>query len=267
MNQGLAIQKYRAAILSDGGLYRNRGRGNAFFSMSLSDNKNGLVQREQIPIRDLLEFLQLFVVEVLKPLKIGPLSGYPKVESRIGKSKRGKWVPGVRLITQIHELNTELHHKYYIDGKKIIPKDLVLTDVFLAWFFMFDGTSAWNGTGGPGVGVKLCTDGFDLHSVEVLEKQLHKFDIGTGRHCAEVESGAGIEIKILEDSVDHFMGVIDPYVIPPYRYKVKYRGSCPPELAEKYRERNRECQRRFRKRKEKEAIFNSLTRIRDMIRK
>lgn len=244
-NLELAMVKLRATIVSDGGLYLN-GR-NAHFCLSLSDNKDNLVQRELIPIEDLLKFLHRFVAEVLGPLGIELCDGHPRIELHITKSKDGGWLPGVLLTTRNSEFLTRLHHEYYPDGSKIIPESFVLTGVFLAWFFMFDGISMWNGTGGPGVYVRLCTHGFDLRSVELFEEQLHKIGINTGRTYVSVEKGAGIMITILAGSTDHFMKIIDPYVITPYRYKIKYRGSCPPELATKYRKHHNKQQREVRK--------------------
>lgn len=229
------MQKFRAAVLSDGSL--RPSRGNACFHIGLSDNRKDLTQREQIPVEELLKFLQRFVTDVLRPLGVEPCSGHPKIEHRLIKSKDGKWLPGVTLWTRVSDLSTELYHKYYPDGERIIPEDFALTDVFLAWFFMFDGTAEWNSSGGPGVSIYLGTEGFDLRSIELFEEQLHKLGVDTGRRYYKgIEKGAGIGIRILADSTNHFMQMIDPHVIQPYRFKIKYRGGCPPELAERNRE-------------------------------
>lgn len=256
----VAMQKLQAAILSDGGL-RCQG-GNACFYIALSDNKDNLIQRERIPIGDLLAFLQRFVEEALKPLGIEPLQGHPRVEPHITKSKNGEGLPGVLLWTRTSELNTGLHHECYPNGKKVIPESFVLTDVFLAWFFMFDGNSQWSSSGGSGINVSLFTQSYDFHSIELFEKQLHHLGISTGRkHDKRIKDGPGIIITILRDSTDYFMKRIDPHVVFPYRYKIKYKGSCPPELAEKYRGSNNEHVREWRRgkkeRKQQEA-FNKL---------
>lgn len=235
----LAMQKYRAAILSDGNLSLNGS--NAYFTITLSDNKDNLVQRKPIPIEDLLEFLRRFVSEALQPLEIKPCNGHPRVKIHIGKSKTAnEWLPGVTLITRNSELNTELWRECYHNGKKEIPEGFILTDVFLAWFFMLDGNSKWQSGGGPGVDVFLLTQGYSLHSVELFEKQLHSFGLNTSRSHAPTEDGAGVVVRIIADSTDSFMKRIDPHVIPPYRYKIKYRGSCPAELAERYKKHYKE---------------------------
>lgn len=235
MKKGEAMQALRAAILSDCNLCF-RGKS-AYLQTALADNKDNFTQREQIPIRDLKEFLEYFVVEVLRPLGVQPCAGHPRVNPHSHKSKAGEWLPSVELKTHACKLNTELYYEYYPSGKKAIPEDFTPTSLFLAWFFMFDGCSAWVSSGGPGIDMFLCTEGFDLHSIELFEEQLHKLGIRTGRNYKKgIKDGSGIEIAILQDSVDHFTSIVDPYIIPPYRYKVKYRGSCPPELVRKYRE-------------------------------
>lgn len=234
-----AIQRYRATILSDGALVLH-GR-TAYFSIALSDNKSEYAQRDPIPIKDLLEFLRYLALDTLEPLGLVLCSGHPKIKPHTTKSKSGEWLPGVILTTRNSELNTELYHEYYPDGKKIIPEDFTLTSIFLAWFFMFDGNSSWHGDGGPSVGVHLCTEGFDLNSVTLFEEQLCKLGLNTGQKLDKrVNKSAGIGITVHADSTDHFMDIVDPYVVFPYRYKVKYRGSCPPELAENYKKHRSE---------------------------
>lgn len=247
---GNVMQKYRAAILSDGNLCLHGY--NAYFRIALSDNKDNLVQRDLIPIEDLLGFLQRIVVEVLEPLGIEPCSEHPRIVPHITKSRSGESLPGVILETRNSELNTELWREYYLKGIKTIPENFVLTDVFLAWFFMLDGHSKWSG--GSRVDVFLCTQGFDPRSVELFENQLHNFGLTTGRKYIVVEKGAGVMIVISPGSTNHFMAIVDPYVVFPYRYKVKYRGSCPPELVEKYKKYHREYMRERRSEGKEEQV-------------
>ncbi len=217
--ESFAIQALRGTILSDGSLVLPAQ--NAFFYIGLSDNRENLVQREQIPAGELLAFLQHLVVAVLMPLGIKLCSGHPKVRlyKKPGTNER---LPGVVLKTLVSKLLTELYFEYYHVGRKVMPEGAPLTDISLAYLYMLDGSSSWENRGGPAISVYLCTQGFDLHSVELLEKQLHDFNIGTGR--AYTKGGdSKVEVTILQDSVDRFMSMADPYVIPPYRYKMKYR--------------------------------------------
>lgn len=262
MNEKEAMQAYRGTILGDGNLQLDGG--DAQFRMSFSDNRRDLVQRVLIPVEDLLEFLSNFVIEVLAPLGVKSCTGHPRVNPYAGKDKKGRWLPGVYLATKTSKLNTELYREYYSSGKKAIPEGFALTNILLARYFMLDGNSKWDNRGGPNVGVSLCTQGFDLHSVELFEGQLYKLGVSTGRAQYKVEKGAGIEITILAGSSDYFTSIVDPHVIPPYRYKIKYRGSCPPELVERYKKNRRQHNESRRewssKRKEEQTkeLFNNL---------
>jgi len=219
MVEQFAMQALRGVVLSDGSLALPAQ--NAFFYIGLSDNREDLVQREQIPIEELLAFLWHLVTTVLVPLGVEPCSGHPKIRlyKKPGVDSR---VPGVVLKTRVSELLTGLYSQYYYAGKKIVPEGIPLTNISLAYLYMLDGNSSWEDRGGPAVSVYLCTQGFDLHSVELLEKQLHNFDINTGR--AHTKGGdSKIEITILQNSVDCFMSIVEPYMVPPYVYKVKRR--------------------------------------------
>ncbi len=232
--KGVAMQKLEAAIISDG--YLQPKSGNAYFYLSLSDNKD-LVQREKIPINELLDFLRSFVADILSPLDVKPCTGYPKVVLRMGTSKKGIYLPGVMLCTLKSELVTELYHKYYPFGRKLVPGSFTLTRLSLAWLFMFDGNSQWDNNGGDRIIVSLYTQGLDTNSVEILEHGLALLGVNTGRNHVKVQNGSGIIISVLADNTDCFMDLIEPHVVPPFYYKVKYRGSCPANLLARYRER------------------------------
>lgn len=236
MNKEEAMQAFSGVMLGDGGLQLSSGNRNAYFYIKLSDNKTNLIQRGHIPIGDLLKFLQYFATEVLQPLDIQPCTGHPRVQPHSSKSKEGEWLPGVLLTTHCSEFLTKLYHMYYINGRRVVPEALVLSGITLAWLFMNDGYSGWDRRKGQGIAVGLCTQDLDLYSVERLESQIHNFGINTGRTRRYVKQGAGILVTVLADSSDYFMQIVDPHVIPPYRYKIKYRGSCPTELNRKIAE-------------------------------
>lgn len=67
-----------------------------------------------------------------------------------------------------NKIFTELRAKWYPEGKKIVPKDLVLTkDLILRWY-MDDGN--WHNKG-----IYFNTQGFDLESTEFLRHNLSIF--------------------------------------------------------------------------------------------
>jgi hypothetical protein len=63
----------------------------------------------------------------------------------------------------------ELRQKWYPNGKKIIPRDLVLTPEICYWWYLGDGCSGNNS-------ISLCTNGFTIEDVEFL---INKFPV----HC------------------------------------------------------------------------------------
>ena len=67
-----------------------------------------------------------------------------------------------------HPVFTELRDKWYPNGKKIIPKDLIITPtVFLHWFL---GDGNYN----KSHGITLCTDSFSEKDVLTLINNLNK---------------------------------------------------------------------------------------------
>lgn len=234
MNEEDAIKAFDGIILSDGHIKMIGKYSVANFSINLSDNKTSLKHRDNIPLNNLLLFLTHIKTEILKPLGIEVCTGHPKIEYYTDKES-GRVLPWVYLETRSSIFLAEQHDRYYPNGTKQIPKDWALSDISLSYFFMGDGSSSWSSSGGAGIKITLCTQGFDTSSVELLESQLHQKGVNTGRGYTEVENGAGIIITIPADSTDIFMGIVDKYVIVPYRYKIKYRGSGPTEILEKSR--------------------------------
>ncbi len=105
-----------------------------------------------------------------------------------------------------------------------MPRDLILTPVSLAHWFMNDGSSSKDHRS-RSINVKLCTQGFGIESIILLEKRLWEVGVlHTGRRYYKVDKGAGVEITILQASVSDFMNTIEPHMLDPYRYKIKKPG-------------------------------------------
>lgn len=241
-------------MLSDGGI--SFEGFSAKFSMSLADNKKH-IQRETIPVEKLLEFLQ-HLTTVFSTLGIIPNTGYPKIILNSTKSKDGKLLPGCVLSTMVSSFCKEQYTKWYRNGmeykmdkyssgtysrgEKVLPKDFKLTPISLAYLFMLDGTSVWKNR--TSIDVCLSTYSFNLLDILSIESQLHsKFNLVTGRAIFKPRSertsktNSNIGITIHQESIDSFMTVVKPYVIDPYLYKVKYRGSCPVNILESIKTR------------------------------
>lgn len=248
MDSKSAQEVLDGVMLSDGNLAFTGRR--AYFSMGLADN-GSYRQREQIPLVELLEYLQ-HLADILGVLGVSPCEGHPKVKPHSTKSS-GEWRPGVRLVTRVSDFLAEQYRRWYVGREKIVPEDISLTPISLAYWYMLDGTSKW--TASPTILTTLCSFSFNLHGIELLERQLHNLGFNTSRRYQKVEQGSGLAITILQDSVDNFMRTIDPYVVPPFRYKIKYRGSCPYELSGEYKIRSRKQQREYYERVDAKHIL------------
>ena len=97
--------------------------------------------------------------------------------------------------------------KFYFNNKKIVPKDIQLTPLSLAIWYMDDGCFSDNK-------IIIATDGFLNEDIRFLQKLLlDKFDIKTS-----VKNESKIMIK--KESFNNFFSVIRQYIILSMRYKI-----------------------------------------------
>lgn len=205
-----ALRVLEGALLSDAGLFRQPRSDNAYFYIGLS----GASHVDWLC--HIKEALELFNID------IGPQ--YPRIFSRVNYS--GKLVENCHLQTRVSSFLTALHYRWYPDGVKIVPPDLLITSRTLANMFMGDGSSSLrNDYSVPTSCVRLSVPGFDLPSVQTLERQLELMGLRTGRsHSRNIKKGAGITISIHNESVNKFMSKVEPFIFPSYSYKVKRNG-------------------------------------------
>lgn len=207
-------------MLGDGGLVA-RG-GSAYFDAALSCRDG------RIPVSGLLEYLQHLKDECFDVLSVEAREGHPVIRERVRTSgiHVGETYECASLATKTSAVLALYHHRWYNGGRyKEVPVDLVLTPISLAHWFMGDGTSC-RAQHYPTVYCEFSTQGFRICGIEVLEDQLRQSGIthiGRKLRYGPAVRGSGVKITILQDSLDDFMDLVDPYVIEPYRYKVKYR--------------------------------------------
>lgn len=212
------------------------GNGSSF-KMALSDTKK-LKTRENITPERLLQYLR-HIAEVLEILGIKPMSNHPRL--LYGRSK-GKPYTGALLGTRISpflasqyprwykggEWHYTGHTRYRAGAQKIVPEDLALTPISLAYWYVGDGNAslqrAWSVT--PNVSISIF--GFDSCSAEILKNQLRSFNLDVSLIYTHSRGNTGPQIDILSASVGSFMNMINQYVIEPYRYKVKLQEVVSP---------------------------------------
>lgn len=196
-------------LLSDGSLYINSSIRNARFRINLSGSKH-------------IDWLNA-IKEALALLGVFVSPQYPELEQKL--SSFGKLYTEARLQSRCHPALTVERHRWYkrcYDNKihKVVPADLVLSPCSIAHWFMGDGNSRKYGVTVP---VYISTEAYDVSSVKVLENQLHNFGIKTGRGIKSPKPmfGAGVLISVLQKSVNAFMDIVEPYILPSYAYKIK----------------------------------------------
>ena len=110
--------------------------------------------------------------------------------------------------------------RWYKDRIKIVPPDLTLTPLMLARFFMDDGMSTYDKRN-DAVIVRLASCSFSEQENVSLMSMLHNMDIdSTKAHSYRLPV-----ISIRQGSVDIFMDVVEPFIVPSFMYKIKHRGS------------------------------------------
>lgn len=110
---------------------------------------------------------------------------------------------------------------FYKDKKKIVPSNIedLLTARSLAYWAMDDGSADRSG-------FYYHTNSFTLAEVELLVKALkNKFDLNCSIHTRKDRVIKPYLIYVKRDSFIKFVNLIEPYVIPHFKYKLKLRGS------------------------------------------
>lgn len=105
--------------------------------------------------------------------------------------------------------------QFYRKGKKIAPQLIhkLLTPLALVVWYMDDGSIKSN----QHRAVFLNTQGFDLQSLQRLQKALlEKFGIKTSTR----NDRGGMQLYLIGETVERFLALILPFVIPSMRYKL-----------------------------------------------
>lgn len=154
-------------------------------------------------------------------LGIEACSGHPKVTT---KTSRGRPYRCCELETRNHPLLTRQHPRWYrpatAKGRKwikVLPGDLRLTPVVLGYWFMDDGGSSYRAPYRNLVTVTFASQSFTLEENTMLQEQLASINVTVGVYCykgPQLTTSDSTSINILFD-------VIEPHILPAYRYKIK----------------------------------------------
>jgi hypothetical protein len=191
-----------ASVLGDGGLCIGKGMKNARYNTA-----------KVIGHLDYVDWLRN-VVELITPTKTYNRSSKPyNIYGIIGVSKGYD-----ALQSKSHQLFTEIHEACYKNRKKVVPETLELDAETVAMLLMDDGTRH-NGDGY----VKICVNGFDLASVEILHEQFVEV---TGLSWVIAKATAlkngdqAYELRLPRRHVEKLAIMLKPYTFPSFYYKL-----------------------------------------------
>lgn len=127
-------------------------------------------------------------------------------DKRTGKTYHRVWFR-----TRVAEVFTPYRKKWYPDGKKIVPRDLILTPLICAIWFCDDGTVVLNKKKNKVHSMSLATDGFKKEDVEFLFSLL-KDTIGNGFVVQQkrYKGKSAFYIRLQKEAMVSFIKYIDP---------------------------------------------------------
>lgn len=208
LTEAQAFQVFDGVMLSDGGLSLHSRNGR--LDIATSD------ENHTKPHEDWL----LLIGEALNTLGVELLSGHPRP---FNLPRGGKPFSGYRLTTKASPVLTSQFSRWYPGGRKEVPEDLLLTPITLAHWFMGDGSSGWRGL--IAIGIELATSAFSDRSVQTLENKLAALGLYTCEPHMDgrLAKGSRKSIVIAQGSVNDFMKTVEPFIVPSFTYKIKYR--------------------------------------------
>ena len=114
----------------------------------------------------------------------------------------------------------KLRKRWYPNGKKIVPNDLILTPKILAFWFQGDGSSRYTYKNYISE-IFLLTMSFTLIENRFLVKILKRdLDI-TGFHIYRQKNMYFLTLK-QKAQVQKFLSIIEPFITKCFKYKIKY---------------------------------------------
>jgi len=212
MGKDTAIQVLDGLMLGDASIGLSRGRS-PHFCITLSAGADR-------DLRDAMLSYLRGIKDSLGLLGIEPCSGHPKAYVSFSKG-RHYYAPTLR--SHVSDFTVEQRCRWYANGVKIVPQDVIVTPLSLAYWYMCDGSSSYGA--GSCVNTRLSTKAFSTSDIKLLKGLLGNLGIRIGYelHGKCTSAGDGIVITVKQDSIDRFMSVIKPHMQEPYLYKIKYR--------------------------------------------
>jgi len=188
-------------LLGDGSILCSRGR-NCYLSITLK--------------RDNADML-MYVKEKFKEKHINSYLTWNKGKEFVIKGMKTKRKPTCRLDTQNLLLFTEQRKRWYNGGKKLVPRDLQLSPLSAALWYMGDGSLHCREKYKL-YAIYFYTNGFSEEDVRYLSSLLNsKFDLESRVFCDKRKEWM-IGIYKQKD-VFKFLKITEKYKVPSFEYK------------------------------------------------
>ncbi len=160
-----------------------------------------------------------WVFEVKSMLRMSGLDcGITPLPPKSTKSKTfGRTVHsngGLMLYSQICRQTKQERSRWYPHGKKLVPRDVVMSRLSVALWFCGDGAFGTNGT------LRFCTQGFSSTDVNFLISLMRDI-IDIHAYLAKSVDGPIIKIDRRDDAV-RLTEFMQPYVSPCFEYKLRH---------------------------------------------
>jgi len=138
--------------------------------------------------------------------------------SRFRSKHDKKLLHSVRITTEFNYCFSLFRERWYLNGRKIVPIDIKLTDKTIAYWFMGDGSSYKDKRNDRGlVRINLATCSFTNDENLLLIKKLKELGICKTRKISDNSIAIYYTNEVIK-----FMDMVKPYILPCFRYKLKY---------------------------------------------
>jgi len=163
------------------------------------------------------------ISEILQEAGVNVSPGYPKVSQKL--DARGNRYAYCFLTTLSSPPLTYHFWRWYMPNtytrkfNKVIPWDLKLSPISIAYWFMDDGSTSWSKGPNNRVNLTLASDSFTRFENDRLQEHLKRVGITLG---VQSNSIGGWHLASMNISrINEFLDIVEPYILPCYRYKVK----------------------------------------------
>ena len=134
-------------------------------------------------------------------------------KERVRKNRLGTVSMNVGFSTLSHIEFEEVRQRFYVNRRKVVPKDLGLTPLAMAVWFMDDGSRKSKQCRG----VYLNTQSFTTSEVELLRSVVRR-DVGVDTTVRQQSDG--LQIYVPSSSMTVMVAFIQDEVLPSMRYKL-----------------------------------------------